>query len=78
MEKNNRSDAARQVIRLDKFKEKREICKIKPKKKEINKIQEGSKIDILPALLGQVKVSNLNSNLWIPKICKELDTRGVK
>ena len=63
---------------MDKFKNTLEKQKIKPRKKQINAVQEGSKIDISPALLGQVRIGSLKSNLWIPKICKELDARGVK
>ena len=43
----------------------------------MNKIQEGTKIDISPALLGQVRMGTLSSNEWIPKVKLELDARGV-
>ena len=74
MEKGNRSESVRRDLRLEIFESKR----INAKPRKPNQVQRGSTIDITPALLGQVRINDLKSNAWIPKIHRELDARGVK
>ena len=73
----NSSKVAQQSLRMDKFEEKRKK-RIKRPRKPNNKIQEGPQtFEIAPALLGQVNINDMANNKWIPKICLELQARGV-
>ena len=53
--------------------------KKKKKNKKLNTVQEVTgKLDISGYLLGKAIINICGTKEWIPKICDELDTRGVE